>query len=132
MKEEINKRLAAAGANSEENISGLRRHEESTKTLVKFKELSYRQDGLEEDLEETRQDLEKSIAEESQERQKFAQITDAKVEDMNDRMRQGLGALQAAIGAGGVKLNAQQNRDLEEAAGSQLSNMHDMHKKSVE
>ncbi|CAG0915009.1 unnamed protein product [Notodromas monacha] len=49
-----------------------------------------RQDGLEEDLEETRQDLEKSIAEESQERQKFAQITDAKVEDMNDRMRQGL------------------------------------------
>ncbi|CAG0925407.1 unnamed protein product, partial [Notodromas monacha] len=85
MKEEINKRLAAAGANSEENISGLRRH-----------------------------------------------ITDAKVEDMNDRMRQGLGALQAAIGAGGVKLNAQQNRDLEEAAGSQLSNMHDMHKKSVE
>ena len=30
-------------------------------------------------------------------------------------MRQGLGALQAAIGAGGIKLNAEQQEDLKEA-----------------
>ncbi|CAG0892399.1 unnamed protein product [Cyprideis torosa] len=104
----LQEQLKGAQNGTDELLTQLQRkiEEEHQLNQQKFHELTENQTTLEDALLETKQELERDIADESQERQKMEQVLEAKVEDLNDRLRLALANLQVAIG------------DVEQKAGS--------------